>query len=104
MDEDVLALVISVEREIQARLESERAQARQWLEQVRREAEEDFASEIALFQESSALAEQRTTAEAEERAQRIVTEAVNNADLFLNLDDEVLRRTVMRRLDMILLE
>lgn len=35
MEDDVLARVISVEKEIQACLETERTRAREWLEEVR---------------------------------------------------------------------
>jgi len=104
MEEDVLALVISVEKEIQVRLGAERGLAREWVEEVKREAENDFVREESLLRDSWARAAAQARAEAEARARVIVAKAEGTADLILNLDDDILRSMVMRRLGMILKE
>ena len=104
MEEDVLALVISVEKEIQVRLVAERGMAREWVEEVKREAESDFGREESLLRESLARAAGKARADAEAQARVIIAKAEGTADLVLNLDDDILRSTVMRRLGMILKE
>jgi hypothetical protein len=104
MEDDVLTQVISVEKELQTRLEAEQGMAREWVEQVRREAEEDLAREEALLRESLARAAGQAGVEAEARAGLLIRKAEEQAALLLDLDEEILRRTVMQRLGMILRE
>ena len=52
MEKDVLARIIEAERQIQECLNDQRAKAREWIENLRKEAEEDFAQEQIGMKES----------------------------------------------------
>ncbi len=104
MEDDVLTRIISVEKEIQASLESERSKAREWLEEVRRETEGEFVKAEARIREASQKSLAKARKEATIKAENIVSEAEDEAARLRNLDDETLRGIIMRRLAMILPE
>jgi vacuolar-type H+-ATPase subunit H len=104
MEDDVLVRVISVEKEIQTCLEAERTKAREWLEGVRKESEEEFAREAECIREESRKSAERAKNEAMTKAKIIIKEAGGRAERLLNLNDETLREMILRRLGMILPE
>jgi vacuolar-type H+-ATPase subunit H len=104
MEDDVLAKVISAEKEIQACLEAERTRAREWLEEVRKETEEECIRAEERIMEASKMSAEQARDEAMARAKNIVSEAETRAERLLNLSDKTLREIIMRRLNMILLE
>jgi hypothetical protein len=104
MEEDVLARVISTEKEIQACLDVERTKAREWIEGVRKEGEEEFIAEGDRIRETARTAAEQVRNEAMSRAEIIMKEAGERAERLLNLSDETLRDAVMRRLGMLLPE
>jgi len=99
-----LARVISVEKEIQARLEVERTRAGEWLEKVREETEVECIKAEERIREASRKSAEQARDEAMSRAQDIIREAEDRAERLLNLSDETLRGIIMRRLNMILPE
>ena len=99
-----MARVISVEKEIQACLETEKTRAREWLEAVRKETEEEYTRAEELIREASRGSAEQARDEATARAKNIVSEAKTRAERLLNLSDETLRGIIMRRLNMILPE
>ncbi len=96
--------IISVEKEIQASLESERSKAREWLEDVRRETEQEFIKAEARIKEDSQKSFEKARKEATMKAENIIIEAEDEAARLRNLDDETLRGIIMQRLPMILPE
>jgi hypothetical protein len=102
VEDDVLARVISTEKGIQARLEAERTRAREWIEVVRKESEEEFIREAKRVAEVTRKTEEQARNEAMRKAEIIIKEAGERAERLLNLSDEALRDIIMRRLDMIL--
>ncbi len=104
MEDDVLTRIISVEKDIQASLASERSEAWQWLEEVRRETEGEFIKAEARIREASQKSLEKARKEATIKGENIVREAEENAARLRNLDDETLRGIIMRRLAMILPE
>ncbi len=104
MEDDVLARVISVEKEIQACLEKERKKAQEWIEEVRKETEKEFIREEGLIREASKMSAEKAVDDAAARAKNIVGEAETKAERLLNVGDEILREIIMRRLYMILPE
>ncbi len=104
MDKDVLGMVISVEKEIQASLEAEKVKASEWLEGIKKSSAEEFAREEALivedFQKSAATAMDAATAKAE----AIIRDAEEEAGKLLSLSDGTLTEIIMKRISRILPE
>ena len=104
MEDDVLARVISVEKEIQARLEGERTRAGEWLEKMRKETEVECIKAEECIRETSRKSAEQARDEAMTGAKNIIGGAADRAERLLNLSDETLRGIIMRRLNMILPE
>ena len=104
MDDDVLARVISVEKEIQTRIEGERTRAGEWLEKMRKETEVECIKAEERITEASQKSAEQARDEAMTGAKNIIGEAEDRAERLLNLSDETLRGIIMRRLNMILPE
>jgi cell division septum initiation protein DivIVA len=104
MEDDVLARVISVEKEIQARLDAERVMSREWLEVVKKAEEEEFAREEEQTREAFRKSAEHFRDEAAARAGKVVKDAEEKAERLLALSDETLRGIIMRRLHMIVPE
>ena len=99
-----MARVISVEKEIQTCLEAERAKTREWLEGVKKEAEEEFARGEEQTREALRKSAEQSKDEAVARAGKIVKNAEEKAERLLALSDETLRGIIMRRLHTIVPE
>jgi regulator of protease activity HflC (stomatin/prohibitin superfamily) len=104
MEDDVLARVISTEKEIQACLEVEKTKARAWIEGVRKESEEEFTAEGNLIREAARKAAEQVRDEAVATAEVVMEAAGERAQRLLNLSDETLRDAVIRRLGVLLPE
>jgi vacuolar-type H+-ATPase subunit H len=104
MEDDVLARVISVEKEIQSRLEAERAKSLEWLEGIKREAEEEFATKEEQTRAAFRKSAEQSKDEAVAKAGKIVKNAEKKAERLLALSDETLKEIIMRRLHMIMPE
>lgn len=102
MEGDLLSRVIAAEREIQDGLDRERSEARDWVEQVRREAEEEILREredmrLSLIESLSA-----SRTEAEAQAAAMVLRAREKAERMGALADSLLKKIVMDQLYKIL--
>ncbi len=100
----MLAKVISVEKEIQGCLEIEKTKARNWLEEVRRETEKEFAKAEERIGKALKESEEQARCEAVARAEIIVRGEGDRKTRLFNLSDDTLRRIIMGRLNMILPE
>ncbi len=100
----MLSRVISVEKEIQACLEAERAKSREWLDGVKKEAEEEFAREEEQIREAFRRSAKRSKDESAARAAKIIKDAEEKAERLIALSDEALRGIIMRRLHTIVPE
>jgi hypothetical protein len=104
MDNDVLGMVIAVEKEIQSCLEAEKVRASEWLEGIRKSSVEESAQEEARIREdflkSAAEAKDAATA----KAALIIKEAEEKAGRLVTLSDETLTEIVMQRINRVLPE
>ena len=100
----MLSRVISVEKEIQTCLEAERAKSREWLEGVKKEAEEEFTREEEQTREAFRESAEHSRDEAAARAAKIIEGAEEKAERLTALSDETLRGIIMRRLHTIVPE
>lgn len=104
MENDVLAKVISVEKEIQDCLEGERAKAREWLDEVRKETAEELIKGEELIRKALDESLKQARDEAMEKAEILRKETEEWAERLMKLSDETLREIIMRRIKMILPE
>jgi vacuolar-type H+-ATPase subunit H len=100
--QDILAEVIKVEKEIQARLEAEGEKARQWVEQVKREMEEKALRAEEGFRELLENRIQEARAEADRKASEILNDANSKAEKIENLSDETLKSLITRHISRVL--
>ena len=104
MDKDILIEVVEAEKEIQRCIESEQARLQEWLAKVRHEAEESVAREEQTTRASMTSALDAAKSAAEERANRVVSDAAAHAGRIQSLDDGTLTGIILKRLSRILLE
>ena len=102
MENDLLDKIIAAEKEIKECLDDEKAKAREWLENVRKEAEEDFSREKARTTESFSETVETAKKEAEHKAALSLRAAEEQAERTEKVDDDTLRRAIMRHLHRIL--
>jgi len=102
MEKDILSEVIVVEKEIQERLELEQLRSRKWLENIRKESEEQLAREEKTIKDSLNKAIENAKKDAELKAEEIVERADAKAMLLANLNDETVGEIVGKQVARIL--
>ncbi|MGE5894157.1 MAG: hypothetical protein ACM34I_08895 [bacterium] len=102
MEKDILNEVIEVEKEIHKSLELERAKTQEWLEAVKKEAEETFNQEREKLQGAYTEALAQAVHDAEAKASVILREAEEKAGRLGQVPDEILNRIVMKHIRRIL--
>jgi hypothetical protein len=98
MERDILSQVIEAEKDIQHCLDLEKTKAREWLERVKKECEEDFIREEKNIKESLAKATAEAAREAEVKAAGIVSRATAAAESLGRLQAETLSRIVAKKI------
>ncbi len=104
MEKDILSQVIEVEKEIQHCLEQEKIAAREWLESVKKECEEDYVREEKNLKESLGRSLANVAEEAGKKAAAVVKQAEASTERLKGLDQAVLSRVVAKRLTKLLPE
>lgn len=104
MDKDVLSEVIEAEREIQKCIDAEQSRLRQWLEDVRKEAEAAVAREEERNNASAAQALEDAKKQAEAEAVHIRGQAEAEAAALANIEDRVIAGIVLKHISRILME
>jgi hypothetical protein len=84
---DILSEVLAAEREIGAKLDAERQEARQWLELTRGEIEQGKLSELAALKASAAREEEAAKIAARDKAAAILQEAGAEAERIRRIED-----------------
>lgn len=102
MEKDILSRVIEVEKEIQERLRAEKERSVEWLEKVKREAEEAVASDEERLKESFENAKVCSAAGADRKAAEILRKAAEEEERISAISDETLGRIIMKHLALIL--
>lgn len=102
MEKDILSQVIGVEKEIQKCLESEKVKVREWLEGVKKEAEEEFFREELEIKQSLDQSLKEATRQSETAAAQILSEAADAAELLKRLKVETLTGIIERQIVRIL--
>lgn len=102
MERDLLSKVLEAEREIQAKIESEKKRLEEKIEKARKEAEERVLQEEAVLREQLEKSVRKAEEIAKEKAANILEAAGRRAEYLRSLSDEALQRIVMKYIDSIL--
>ena len=102
MERDLLSKILDTEREIQAKIESEKKRCAEALLKARKEAEEKIVQEEAVLREQLEKSVRKAEEIAEKRAAEILEAAARRAENLRSLPDEVLQKIVMKYIDSIL--
>ncbi|UCD35503.1 MAG: hypothetical protein JSU90_01335 [Nitrospiraceae bacterium] len=102
MDDDILSRVVEVEREVQQRLDVEKKMSLDWIEKVKKEAEERVVAEEKKLKEEMGQDLQKAKLEAEKGAAAIIEDAHDEAARLRDIGDEILKKTIRKHLSTIL--
>ena len=102
MDDDILSRVVEVEREVQQRLDVEKKMSLDWIEKVKKEAEERVVAEEKKLKEEMGQDLQEAKLEAEKGAAAIIEDAYDEAARLRDIGDEILKKTIRKHLSTIL--
>lgn len=104
MDDDILSKVVEVEREVQQRLDIEKKMSREWLENIKQEAEEKVLTEERDLKKTFNDAIKQTKSNAEGKTASIINNANVKAEKLKGLGDEILKKTILKHIYIILPE
>ena len=102
MGNDILHEIIAVETEIQRNIEIEKEKTNKWIEEVRRDAEDEIVREEDRLKESGAQSLKEALADAERKASDIIEKAVAKAEILKRFDCESLGEIILARIIRIL--
>ena len=102
MERDLLSKVIKTEREIQAKIESEKKRHEVRIEKAGKEAEERVLQEEAAHSEQLEKSVCEAEEIAKEKAADVLETAARRAENLRGLPDEALQKIVMKYIDSIL--
>ena len=102
MERDILSQVVEAEKEIQQCLDREKVKAREWLERVKQECEEEFIREEKNIKESLERSTAEAAREAAVKAAGAVSRASADAERLGRLREEALSRIVAKQIAVIL--
>jgi vacuolar-type H+-ATPase subunit H len=102
MERDLLGKVLDTEREIQAKIESEKKRREETIEKAGKEAEERVMQEEAMLREQFEKYVHEAEEIAREKAVDVMEAATRRAENLRGLTDEVLQRIVLKYIDSIL--
>ncbi len=102
MEKDILSQVIEAEKDIQQCLDREKVKTRAWLEQVKKECEEEYIREEQQIKASLERSMAEAAAEAEARAAGIVSKAAEETERLGRLEAATLSRIVAKQIRRIL--
>jgi len=102
MKEDLLSTVVEVEKELEQNLENEKIRAREMLDTLRREAEQEISEEEKRLQEALDQAITASLIRAEKRSSGIMEKADATVSRLERISDEVLKRIIRKHIARIL--
>ncbi len=102
MKKDILAEIIEIEKDIQKKLDVETLKSKEWLEKVRREAEDEIAGKEESLRDVFNRAMEDARVDAEKRASEIISSAIADAERLRTIGDESLKMILSKYLFRIL--
>ena len=101
MQQDTLAEILGVEKEIRDKLDAEREQASKWLEHARREIEQAHLAAMAGLQESCGQDAEAAKRAAHPQAATVIRQAETSARPIDRFHDDDLRQLIRRHIAVI---
>ena len=98
MERDILSQVIEAEKEIQQCLDLEKIKAREWLERVKKECEEEFIREEKNIKESLEKSTAEAAREAGAKTAGTVNQATAAAERLGRVQTETLSKIVAKQI------
>jgi vacuolar-type H+-ATPase subunit H len=102
MDDDILSKVVEVEKDVQQRIGIEKNMSREWLENVKRDAEEKILREEKELKTALDEAIRKTNISSEKKAIEIIKDANTEAEKLERLGNDILKKIIMKHTFMIL--
>ncbi|MCK5506578.1 MAG: hypothetical protein KAJ10_15550 [Thermodesulfovibrionia bacterium] len=102
MDDDILSKVVEVEKEVQQRIGIEKNMSREWLENVKRDAEEKILREEKALKTALDEAISKTNINSGKKAIEIIKDANTEAEKLERLGNDILKKIIMKHTFMIL--
>jgi vacuolar-type H+-ATPase subunit H len=102
MDDDILSQVVEVEKEVQQRIEIEKKMSQEWLENVKKEAEEKVLIEEKELKKNVTDSISIARLNAEKKAEAIISDANVEAERIEKLDDDILKNIIIKHIIRIL--
>ena len=96
MDDDILSQVVEVEKEVQQRIEIEKKMSQEWLENVKKEAEEKVLIEEKELKKNVTDSISIARLNAEKKAEAIISDANVEAERIEKLDDDILKNIIIK--------
>ncbi len=102
MDDDILSKVVEVEKEVQQRIGIEKKMSQEWLENVKKDAEEKILRGKKELEESLNASIREAKLNAETKAVAIIKDADDKAERLKGLDDNILKKVILKHISRIL--
>lgn len=102
MDDDILSKVVEVEKEVQQRIGIEKDISHEWLENVKRDAEEKILREEKELKIALNEAIKKTNINSEKEAVEIIKNADKEADKLERLGNDILKKIILKHIYRIL--
>lgn len=102
MEQDTLAEILRVEKELREQLDAERSRAAEWLAATRRETEQAHQRDVDALRASAGQGEAAAAQAARDQADQIIREAEAGVRGRVRLPEDELRSVVRRHLAAIL--
>jgi transcriptional regulator NrdR family protein len=102
MEDDILAKVVEVEKEVQQRLVVEEKMSQEWLENVKKDAEEKVISEEKVLKDAINEAISKARLNAEQKGEAIIKNVNIEAKKLEEIGDDVLKKIVLEHIIKIL--
>jgi vacuolar-type H+-ATPase subunit H len=102
MDDDILSKVVEVEKDVQQRIGIEKNMSREWLENVKRDAEEKILREEKELKTAFDEAIRKTNISSEKKAIEIIKDANTETEKLERLGNDILKKIIMKHTFMIL--
>jgi len=102
MENDILFKIVAAEKEIQENIERQRGKSREWLDEVKKQAEASVIAEEIRLKESLLKAIQDAREDAGKRAAQILDDAIARAEAMKGMDQGFLSSVTIRHIKKIL--
>lgn len=102
MDDDILSKVVEVEKEVRQKIDIEKKMSGEWMENIKKEAEQKILSEEEDLKKALSNATKKAKADAEAKTAAIINNANQEAERLKGLSDSILKKAILKHISIIL--